>query len=130
MTSTRRPATVYLIRHGEKLGDPGSDKDGGPYLSTLGSARAAALPSLFMPLPPTPLDFPSCVLTPGKGELTISNCNSPYPRPYPSASRPLTLSLPPSLTTPASDPSKPLPLLPLHSASSQMRNRRTTITAL
>jgi hypothetical protein len=72
MTGTTGPATIYLIRHGEKLGDPGSDKDGGPYLSALGSARAAALPSLFMPVPQTPLDFPSCVFTAGKGELTVS----------------------------------------------------------
>jgi hypothetical protein len=72
MIGTSGPATIYLIRHGEKLGDQGDDKDGGPYLSTLGSARAAALPSLFMPVPPTPLEFPSCNFTPGNGELTIS----------------------------------------------------------
>jgi hypothetical protein len=38
-----------LIRHGEKLGDSSSDKDGGPNLSIRGSARAAALPQLFAP---------------------------------------------------------------------------------
>ena len=38
-----------IIRHGEKLGDSSSDKDGGPNLSTRGSARAAALPQLFVP---------------------------------------------------------------------------------
>lgn len=43
------PATIYIIRHGEKLGDPTSDTDGGPDLSVRGSARAAALPSLFLP---------------------------------------------------------------------------------
>jgi hypothetical protein len=38
-----------LIRHGEKLGDSSSDKDGGPNLSMQGSARAFALPQLFAP---------------------------------------------------------------------------------
>lgn len=49
MNSTGGPQTIYLIRHGEKLGDPGGDKDGGPHLSITGSARAAAIPSLFFP---------------------------------------------------------------------------------
>jgi len=40
---------VTIIRHGEKLGDSSSDKDGGPNLSMRGSARAAALPQLFAP---------------------------------------------------------------------------------
>jgi hypothetical protein len=40
-----------IIRHGEKPGDPNNDKHGGPSLSILGSARAAALPSLFTPDP-------------------------------------------------------------------------------
>jgi hypothetical protein len=40
-----------IIRHGEKPGSPANDKDGGPNLSTLGSARAAAMPSLFTPDP-------------------------------------------------------------------------------
>ena len=48
MTTTPAfPAAVYLIRHGEKVGDPADDGDGGPDLSIRGSARAAALPSLF-----------------------------------------------------------------------------------
>jgi hypothetical protein len=38
-----------IVRHGEKLGDSSEDKDGGPNLSTRGSARAAALPQLFVP---------------------------------------------------------------------------------
>jgi hypothetical protein len=42
-----------IIRHGEKPGTPANDKDGGPNLSILGSARAAALPSLFTPHPGT-----------------------------------------------------------------------------
>ena len=49
MDSPGGPRTVYLIRHGEKLGDPENEKDGGSHLSIRGSARAAALPSLFVP---------------------------------------------------------------------------------
>jgi hypothetical protein len=58
------PACIYIIRHGEKLGDVGSDKDGGPDLSIRGSARAAALPSLFVPT-----DV-SCPLAAGAGSFT------------------------------------------------------------
>jgi hypothetical protein len=50
-TSPQYPTLVMIIRHGEKPGDPSNDDDGGPSLSTLGSARAAALPSLFTPDP-------------------------------------------------------------------------------
>jgi hypothetical protein len=42
------PAVIYIIRHGEKPGAP-DDGGGGPDLSVRGSARAAALPSLFAP---------------------------------------------------------------------------------
>jgi hypothetical protein len=70
--TTSGPQTLYLIRHGEKLGDPGDDKDGGPHLSVRGSARAAALPSLFMPVPSAPLQFPSCDLTGGSADFTTS----------------------------------------------------------
>jgi hypothetical protein len=49
--SAQYPSLLMIIRHGEKPGDPGNDKDGGPDLSILGSARAAALPSLFTPDP-------------------------------------------------------------------------------
>jgi len=48
---TNPPALVMIIRHGEKPGDPANDDDGGPHLATLGSGRAAALPSLFTPDP-------------------------------------------------------------------------------
>ncbi len=48
-TSKQYPKMVMIIRHGEKPGDPGDDKSGGPHLSILGSARAAAVPSLFTP---------------------------------------------------------------------------------
>lgn len=41
------PSMVMIIRHGEKPGHLSKDHDGGPDLSILGSARAAALPSLF-----------------------------------------------------------------------------------
>jgi len=59
--SNSYPSLVYIIRHGEKLGASSSDKSGGPDLSIKGSARAAALPSLFVPATP-PL---SCPLTAG-----------------------------------------------------------------
>jgi hypothetical protein len=58
------PSSIYIIRHGEKLGDASSDKDGGPDLSIQGSARAAALPSLFVPT-----DV-SCPLTAGTGNFS------------------------------------------------------------
>src|SRR5690349_20519266 len=51
MSTSNFPALVMIIRHGEKPGDPGNDTQGGPNLSILGSARAAALPSLFTPDP-------------------------------------------------------------------------------
>ena len=50
-TTSLFPSAVMIIRHGEKPGDPSNDNDGGPNLSILGSARAAALPSLFTPDP-------------------------------------------------------------------------------
>ncbi|HMG75160.1 MAG TPA: hypothetical protein VK582_16795 [Pyrinomonadaceae bacterium] len=46
------PIQVLIIRHGEKVGDPKKDNDGGRHLSIQGSARAAALPSLFAPALP------------------------------------------------------------------------------
>ena len=49
MSKRTGPRTVYLIRHGEKLGSASDEKDGGPDLSVSGSARAARLPTLFMP---------------------------------------------------------------------------------
>jgi hypothetical protein len=42
--SSQYPQLLMIIRHGEKPGDPT-----GPDLSIMGSARAAALPSLFTP---------------------------------------------------------------------------------
>ena len=50
-TNAQFPKLVMIIRHGEKPGNPDNDKEGGPNLSILGSARAAALPSLFTPDP-------------------------------------------------------------------------------
>jgi hypothetical protein len=55
---------VLIVRHGEKLGDSFSDQDGGPNLSTRGSARAAALPQLFAPAQPPY----GCALSIGKGQ--------------------------------------------------------------
>jgi hypothetical protein len=43
------PKAIYIIRHGEKPGTPDNDNDGGPDVSIKGSARAASLPSLFVP---------------------------------------------------------------------------------
>jgi hypothetical protein len=55
------PLTIYIVRHGEKLGDPANDNDSSREISIRGSARAAALPSLFVraTTPPTEL---SCEL--------------------------------------------------------------------
>lgn len=49
--SAKYPQLVMIIRHGEKPGNPSQDAKGGPDLSIQGSARAAALPSLFTPDP-------------------------------------------------------------------------------
>src|SRR5262245_65361857 len=54
MSGAQLPAMVMMIRHGEKPGSAGDDKNGGKHLSLRGSARAAALPSLFTPDPSTP----------------------------------------------------------------------------
>ena len=48
MSANTGPTQVLIIRHGEKVGDPKKDDDGGRHLSVRGSARAAALPSLFI----------------------------------------------------------------------------------
>ena len=50
--ATNTPAQILIIRHGEKIGDPKKDDDGGRHLSIRGSARAAGLPSLFVPAMP------------------------------------------------------------------------------
>jgi hypothetical protein len=47
MSTQTGPNQILLIRHGEKVGDPKKDDDGGRHLAIPGSARAAALPSLF-----------------------------------------------------------------------------------
>jgi len=52
MSATSGPEQVLIIRHGEKVGDPKKDNDGGRNLSVRGSARAAALPALFVPAMP------------------------------------------------------------------------------
>ena len=49
MSTNPGPSQIFIIRHGEKLGDPKKDDDGGRHLSVPGSARAADLPSLFFP---------------------------------------------------------------------------------
>ena len=73
MDSSSDPSVVYLIRHGEKLGDANNDKDGSPDLSVRGSARAAALPSLFLPGPRITADAPTaprCALDANGGSFT------------------------------------------------------------
>jgi hypothetical protein len=52
MSTNTGPSQVLVIRHGEKLGNPRKEDDGGRHLSIQGSARAAALPSLFAPAMP------------------------------------------------------------------------------
>lgn len=67
-TNAQFPQVVMIIRHGEKPGDPENDTNGGPNLSILGSARAAALPSLFTPDPtqsPATLSQLTCDLSVG-----------------------------------------------------------------
>ena len=53
------PKEIMIIRHGEKVGDPSDDTTGGIHLAIQGSARAAALPSLFY----SGQDALSCELT-------------------------------------------------------------------
>src|SRR5258707_14573728 len=65
MSTNMGPGQVLIIRHGEKVGDPKKDDDGGRNLSILGSARAAAVPSLFAPALPQP----SCKLHIKSGEV-------------------------------------------------------------
>jgi hypothetical protein len=49
MSTNIGPSQILIIRHGEKVGDPKKEDDGGRHLSIQGSARAAALPALFAP---------------------------------------------------------------------------------
>jgi hypothetical protein len=65
MSGKSFPNEVYIIRHGEKIADPKKNDDGGRHLSILGSARAAAVPSLFAPAMPQP----TCKLDPRAGEF-------------------------------------------------------------
>jgi hypothetical protein len=72
-TDTQFPILIWIIRHAEKPGDPDGE-DGGPNLSVLGSARAAALPTLFAPDPtqsPATLPQLTCDLATGaEGEFS------------------------------------------------------------
>ena len=91
-TSSQFPLGVMIIRHGEKPGDPENDSEGGPNLSILGSARAAALPSLFTPDPKGPnpeLSQLTCDLSTGAeseftglyGSSHVKAGNSRFPTP-------------------------------------------------
>lgn len=76
-TSPQTPSLVWIIRHAEKPGDPNGN-DGGPNLSILGSARAAALPSLFTSDPtqsPATLSQLTCNLS---GASTEGEFNGVY----------------------------------------------------
>jgi len=68
MSTTLGPKQVFIVRHGEKVGDPKKDNDGGRNLSIRGSARAAALPALFVPAMPQS----ACRLHQETGEFTGS----------------------------------------------------------
>ncbi len=52
MSTNFGPEQVLIIRHGEKVGDPKKDDDGGRHLLIQGSARAAGLPLLFVAAQP------------------------------------------------------------------------------
>lgn len=65
--NTKYPQLVMIIRHGEKPGSSSQETKGGPDLSLLGSARAAALPSLFTP-------DPAGALTPAKNPPQQLTC--------------------------------------------------------
>ena len=68
MSTKFGPSQVLIIRHGEKVGDPKKDNDGGRNLSVIGSARAVALPSLFVP----PLPQLACRFHQEEGEFVGS----------------------------------------------------------
>jgi hypothetical protein len=93
MRSEQYPSLVMIIRHGEKPGDPAEDTSGGKHLSALGSARAAALPSLFTPNPTTPpvhkLEQISCDVKPAdKAEFSGTYKPSGFPAGAPTFSVP------------------------------------------
>jgi hypothetical protein len=79
------PSKVFLIRHGEKLGDKGSDETGGPNLSLRGSARAAAIPVLFVPAGPQSTD---CKLKADQGSFKASYGQQPVTAPAPRFDKP------------------------------------------
>lgn len=77
MSTPQFPFFIQIIRHGEKPGDPDGN-DGGPNLSILGSARAAALPSLYTADPtqtPATLQQLTCDLS---GASTEGEFNGQY----------------------------------------------------
>jgi hypothetical protein len=92
MADNACPSLVLVIRHGEKPGAAGDDKAGGPHLSIRGSARAAALPSLFIPggKPAAGTEELCCEMSPGSssGQVlgtyafgTVKASSSRFPTP-------------------------------------------------
>ncbi len=73
------PRKVMLLRHGEKLGDSGDDHVGGPNLSVRGTARAAAIPSLFLP----GAQATSCRIEAANGTVSTAFVQEPIAGPPP-----------------------------------------------
>jgi hypothetical protein len=68
MNGSSGPRQVLIIRHGEKLGSADNDQEGGPDLSPRGSARATALPLLFVPVSPQT----ACALTANSHHVNLA----------------------------------------------------------
>ncbi len=84
MSTGSLPATVYIVRHGEKLGDPSDDGDGIVDLSIRGSARAGYLPSLFVAARPEV----TCCLTDKTDHVTAQYVKNDLSGPAPRFSTP------------------------------------------
>ena len=85
MSSTNQPGQVLIIRHGEKNGDPKKDNDGGRHLSVRGSARAAALPSLFIPALPQlgcSMDHKPAEFTAHYHQVPVKGAAQRFPAPH------------------------------------------------
>src|SRR5260370_13102669 len=101
MSTNMGPSQVLIIRHGEKVGNPKKDDDGGRNLSILGFARAAAVPSLFAPA----LSPPSCKLHIKSGAFVGLHRPNPLKRKPPQFSPP-NFTLPTQYSNPHHPPSR------------------------